>query len=227
MEQYLELIKCSPLFKGVACKEDMLAILDCLDVKKVDYKAKTTILRAGDSISEFGLVVKGAVIISSSDYWGNQNILKKVMPGGHFAEVFAIHTHEKMLVDVVAETDTSILWLNPVRIVSGVGTCRSSHMVIVKNLLQLIAVNNIHLSRKILHITKRSTREKLLAYLSDQAHLQHTSKFTIAFNRQQLADYLSVDRSSMSAELSKLQKEGYIRYHKNNFELLKLKVYEG
>ena len=91
--------------------------------------------------------------------------------------------------------------------------------MVIQNLFYAISVKNRSLVQKLGHMSRRTTREKLLSYLSEQAKKQGTSSFEIPFNRQQLADFLSVDRSAMSNELCKLRDEGLLSFERNRFQL--------
>lgn len=114
-------------------------------------------------------------------------------------------------------TETEVLFLNAARLLQ---TCPNScvhHNRLIKNLLQISAQKNLTLSRRMLHTSSKFIRGRLLSYFS-QERLRHGSlQFTIPFNRQQLADYLGVDRSALSNELSKMRRDGILIYEKNTF----------
>lgn len=208
----------SQLFIGIL-KEEQPGMLRCLSAVYKKYKKGEYIFRMGDMISTVGLVLNGLVQIIQEDYWGNRQILSQVERGQLFGESYACMTEEPLMVGAVAEEDTEVLFLDVKRILH---TCSSScefHNKLIQNLMSVIARKNLMLTRKIDHISKKTIREKVLSYLSFQSKREGSCVFDIPFNRQQMADYLAVDRSALSAELSKMQKEGIICYERNHFTI--------
>lgn len=209
----------SQLFRGISA-EETTGILKCLSAVHKQYKRGEYIFRMGDMVSTVGLVQQGAVQIVQEDYWGDRRILGSAEKGQVFGESYACVPSEPLMVSVVAKEDTQVLLLDVKRILH---TCSSScefHNRLIQNLLSIMAGKNLMLTRKIEHVSRKTIREKVLAYLSFQARKQGSSTFCIPFDRQQLADYLAVDRSALSAELSKMQKEHLIVYKKNQFTIL-------
>lgn len=179
------------------------------------------ILNAGDHPEYVGVVLYGRVHIVQDDFWGNRSILAAVTSGDLFGEAISCAEADEFPVSAVALTTTTILMINYKQIIT---TCSSScvfHASLIRNMLKILANKNLNLTRKIEHITKKTTREKVLSYLSEQALLSHSDSFEIPFNRQELADYLSVERSALSSTLSKMQDEGFITFHKHAFTLNK------
>lgn len=194
----------SVLFRGMA-EEDIEKMLDCLGAKQQHFSKGEVIFRAGEVVRSIGLVLSGSVNIENDDVWGNKSILDNIGPGQVFAETYACVPGEPMMVSVVASENVEVLFLN---VSQGLQTCSGEchyHGQLIQNLLTISAQKNLNLSRRIFHTTSKSIRGRLLSYLSYQAARQGSLQFSIPFNRQQLADYLSVDRSAMSNELSKMQ----------------------
>ena len=219
MEKYLEIIKQCPLFAGIE-EVDLKALLDCLTAVRRAYKKNEFIFFAGDSVQSVGVVLSGSVHVLQEDYWGNRAILAHVDSTCVFGEAFSCAETERLPVSVIAAEKTEVLLIDYKRIVT---TCSSScafHMALIKNMVKLLAQKNVMLTQKMEMITHRTTRERLMVYLSSQAMKAGESRFTIPFNRQQLADYLSVERSAMSTELSRMQSDGLICTNKSEFELL-------
>lgn len=192
-------------------------MLKCLSAVYKKYKKGEYIFRMGDMVTTVGFVLTGLVQIAQEDFWGNRQILGSAERGQLFGESYACVVSEPLMVSVVAEEETEVLLLDVKRILH---TCSSScefHNKLIQNLLSIMAQKNLMLTRKIDHISKKTIREKVLSYLSYQAKRQGSSAFIIPFNRQQMADYLAVDRSALSAELSKMQKDGVISYERNHF----------
>ncbi len=212
------LISRSPLFRGIESHE-VQDMLTCLDARQRYVPKSDALLRVGDVTTCMGLVLEGAVRLEKEDYWGNRTILASFGPGQSFAEVYACEPGLPLDLNVVAAEDALVLLMDVRRVTSLCPASCAFHARLVRNLLGIVARRAHALTRKIEHTSQRTTRAKLLSYLSDQARAAGTSRFTVPFDRQELADYLSVDRSAMCAELSRMRKEGIIDYRKNVFEL--------
>ena len=212
------LINCA-LFEEIS-SEHLTALLTCLDAKKLSYKKGEVILPEGDAATEIGILLSGRAHIVQSDYYGNNTLASVVFPGQLFAESFACAMAEALPVSVVAAEDSEILFINCARLMTSCSNACEFHNRIIFNLLKITARKNLALHEKNMLTAKRTTREKLLAYLMLQAKSNNSLVFTIPFDRQALADYLGVDRSGLSAELGKLKKEGVLDFFKNSFRLL-------
>lgn len=208
------------LFRGVPPAEAD-AMLNCLGAAKRDFARGQAILRTGDLVTELGLVLQGSVLIQTGDLWGNTTVLDSVGPGQVFAETYACTPGEPLMVDVVAAEPAQILFLNVGRVLQVCSRACAHHSKLIRNLLLLSAQKNLNLSRKIFHTAPKTIRGRLLSYLSHQALRSGSDSFSIPFNRQQLADYLNVERSALSNELSKMQRDGLLRVDKNRFTLLR------
>lgn len=210
------------LFRGIS-EEDIENMLHELGAKQQHFQKGEIIFRAGDVVQSLGLVLSGSVNIENDDVWGNKSILDNIAPGQVFAETYACVPGEPMMVSVVASEAAGVLFLNVGRgleqEIGNPSEKRHYYGRLIQNLLIISAQKNLNLSRRIFHTTSKSIRGRLLSYLSYQATRQGSFQFAIPFNRQQLADYLSVDRSAMSNELSKMQKEGLVTVNRNYFIL--------
>lgn len=219
MQLKYELLKTAALFEGIAEKE-LEALLTCLSAKVTHYDKSETVLMYGADTSQFGIVLAGHVQVINEDYYGNRSIVAIIEQGMLFGEAFAFADVKTLPVSVLATAESDILFINFRKLITTCSEACTFHSKIIYNMLHIVAAKNLLLSQKIEFISKRTTREKLLAYLSAEAQKAGSNHFIIPFNRQELADFLSVDRSAMSAELSKLREEGFIQFHKNQFELL-------
>ncbi|MDD2956707.1 MAG: Crp/Fnr family transcriptional regulator [Oscillospiraceae bacterium] len=216
MEKNLSLLKRSALFLGVD-EGEIESMLGCLGAKTQDYGKEEYVLREGDSPEAVGLLLSGGILIVQEDYWGNRNIRARIVPGQVFAEAFACVPGAVMDVSVLTDEKSRVLWLNVQRVLHTCPSACAHHSRMIRNLLSDLAENSLRANEKLTHISRRSTREKLLSYLSAEARRQGRAEFFIPFNRQQLADYLSVERSAMSAELSRMQRDGILSVDKNRF----------
>ena len=207
------------LFRGMSPQE-VEEILGCLNAKTRKYARGSVIYRAGDVVSALGLVLSGSVSVENDDVWGNKSILGKLGPGQVFAETYACVPGEALMISVVAPEEAEVLILDVGRVLTVCSNGCSFHSKLIRNLLAISAQKNLQLSRRIFHTSSKSIRGRLLSYLSFQAAQQGSCEFEIPFSRQQLADYLSVDRSAMSNELSKMQRDGLLRVERNHFSLV-------
>ena len=220
MEKYFTILTSMPLFSGVE-PEELSALLGCMQARVVTFPKASPVFLEGDDAGSIGVVLEGAVQIVQDDFYGNRNVISYVAPGHLFGETYACADTEKMPVSGYAVRDTEILWLSCRKMLTVCSNACRFHNQIVKNLLQVVARKNMELSQKIRFMSGKTTRDKLMAYLSAQAKAAGTHTFTIPFDRQALADYLGVERSAMSAELSKLRNDGILTTKGSQFTLLK------
>ena len=219
MKKYIPVLKRTKLFSGVG-EDDIAYLLSCLGARKKEYKKGEYILREGEHISDLFILVDGKIHIQKDDYWGNRSILSVISVGEMFGEGYAAPESGALLNDVVAVEDSSVIFFDVKRILTTCSSACRFHNMIVQNMFFAISDKNRKLMQKLGHMSGRTTRAKLISYLSEEAKRQGSSAFTVPFNRQQLADYLCVDRSAMSNELCKMRDEGMIRFEKSRFELL-------
>lgn len=207
-----------PLFRGMN-EQEISSLFDCLTIQKRRYRKGDVILSEGNTTETIGIVLDGMAIISYNDAWGNSNILGNVEPGATFAEAYACIPDQPLLVTVFAAEDTTVMFLNPWRAATVYTNACPLHARFIRNLLSVCAGKNLQLSQKIQHTSPKTIRGRLMSYFSECAKRSGSRSFLIPYNRQQLADYLSVDRSTMCSELSKMQKDHLIEYKKNHFLL--------
>ena len=219
MENYIEILRHTKLFSGVADNE-ISAMLKCLQAKSLTYQKGDYVFREGEHIEDITVLVDGKLLIQHDDFWGNRNIVNVIRIGEMFGEAYVAPDSGALLNDVIAEEDSVVIFFDVKRILTTCSTACRFHSMVVQNLFFAISEKNRKLVQKIGHMSKRSTRAKLLSYLSDEAKRNNSSHFTIPFSRQQLADFLCVDRSAMSNELCKMRDEGLIQFEKNEFTLL-------
>ncbi len=219
MQKYLPILRSCPFFNGMR-DDEILSILRCVQASTTTRPRGSYILRAGDTTEVMGLVLSGSVLILQEDLWGHRNILSKCTAGDFFGEPYAATSGTVLNVNAVAEDDCTLLFLNVKRLLTSCPTACDHHQKLIRNLVSVLANRLLVFNDKITHVSKRSTREKLLSYLSSESVRQASLSFDIPFDRQQLADYLCVDRAAMSVELSKLQKEGILKTNRRHFELI-------
>jgi len=195
-------------------------MMGCIGGKQLAVSKGQYICREGDPASHVGMVLSGAVRLEREDYYGNRSIVAHIGPAELFGETYACADAAALPISVVADEDSQVLLMDCRRITRTCSHACAFHNRIIFNLLRVVAQKNLVYDQKIQVTSKRTTREKLMAYLLSQAKLQGSSTFRIPYDRQELADYLEVDRSGLSAEISKLRKEGILLSEKNHFTLL-------
>lgn len=220
MEEFYSVLERCPLFAGIPI-EDVVGMLGCMGARITRAKQGEFIFREGDTACFLGIVLSGSVRLFREDYYGNRSILAHIGPTQLFGESFAFSDARALPVSVVADEDSQILFLDSQRISACCANACDHHNRVIFNLLRVVATKNLVLHQKIYVTSKRSTREKLMAYLTNQAKLHNSDCFTIPYDRQELADYLEVDRSGLSAQISKLRREGILESEKRQFKLHK------
>ena len=218
MEKYFDVLSKCILFKNIN-KDDLLSVIKCLGGIIKSYSKDDIIISEGDNADILGVILEGSVHITRIDYYGNRDIIAGFKKGEIFGETISIIDNNKMLVNVIADEDTKVLIIKMKKILSPCDKPCYFHKEILLNLLHALAKKNIMFNKKIEIMSKKTTKEKLMCYLSFQAKENNSSEFEIPFNRQELADYLGVERSGLSVEINKLKKEGIIDSNKNYFKI--------
>ncbi|MDR0888632.1 MAG: Crp/Fnr family transcriptional regulator [Coriobacteriales bacterium] len=214
-----EAVLSCPLFNGIDAA-DADAMLSCLSARRKSYKRGEFVFLAGGPARYAGVLLSGELHVIQEDYWGSRSIITDVVPGDLFGEAFAGAGLQTLPVSVIAVQDSDVLFIDFERITKTCSSMCGFHSRLIDNLMEILSRKNVALTRKIEHMSKRTTREKVLSYLSGIAMQEHSANVEIPFNRQELADYLGVDRSALSGELSRMQKRGLIRYKRNRFTLM-------
>ena len=218
MKDFLSVIRASQLFSGIS-EDELTAMLTCLDTRQTNFPKDTFLMRVGNTADSIGLLLEGSALIIQEDIWGNRNILSKAGPGQTFAAAYACAPGSVLNVSVVAETPVTAMFLNVGRVLNVCPSACAHHSRIIRNLLGELAEKNLRFSEKLTHMGQRTTRAKLMSYFSAEAQRLGKYEFDIPFSRQQLADYLAVERSGLSLELGQMKNDGLLDFHKNHFVL--------
>lgn len=219
MQKYLPVLKKTRLFSGVT-ETEITSMLSCLCARVKQYEKGETVLHQGERISEIVILLEGALHIQYFDYWGNRSLIGHISEGEMFAEAYAAPDSGALQSDVVAAEKSAAAFFDVKRLITTCSAVCRFHQMVTQNLFFALSEKNRNLVSKIKHMSGRTTRAKLTSYLSEEAKRHRASEFTIPFNRQQLADYLSVDRSAMSLELCKMRDMGMLEFDKNRFRLI-------
>ena len=219
MEEYFDILSQCSLFSGIS-RQELGQMLSCLGGKITDIGKGCPVFLEGNPAEFVGVVLSGTIQIVRDDYYGNRSVLTVVSPGGLFAEAFACADVETLPVSVIALQNSTVLLLDCKRVLTGCSNACPFHSRLVRNLLKGIAQKNLMLTSKIRCMSQKTTREKLMEFLLEQAKQHGSAEFVIPYDRQALADYLGVERSAMSAEISKLKKAGRIDCSGSRFLVL-------
>lgn len=219
MDEYYDLLSASPLFQGIGADE-LESMLHCLGARILDVPRGEPVFLEGDSAGFIGIVLQGGIQVVQEDFFGNRSVIHHSQAGDIFAEAFSFTGLDTMPVSGYAVKNSRVMMLSCKKMMTVCSSACSFHNRLVKNLLQLVSRKNMMLNEKIRYMSKKTTREKLLAYLADQAKQSGSREFTIPFDRQALADYLGVERSAMSAEISKLRNDGVLEATGSRFRIL-------
>lgn len=215
-----DFLKNIPLFEGFT-EQELRRMLSCLQIKVREYEKNQVIFWEGEPAGQIGVVLSGSVLILKEDYRGNRSILSTVSPFHLFGDAFACAGEKALPVSMAAAESCSVMLVDHDKIHSPCAKTCPCHIRLIQNLLSVVAKNNLQLSRKIEFISKRTTKEKLMAYLLSEEQKAGTEVFTIPYDRQTLADYLCVERSAMSAELGKLRREGKLEVNGRQFRIIR------
>lgn len=222
MKKYIPILKQTKMFAGVS-EDEIGSMLSCLDARLREYKRGEYVLRQGEHLDHITVLVSGELHIQHDDYWGNRTIVSRIAVGDMFGEAYIAPESGALLNDVLAVEDSAVMFFDVRRIMTACPSACRFHSAVIGNLFFAISEKNRRLVQKLGHISKRTTREKLISYLSEEAKRHNSASFEIPFNRRQLADFLSVDRSAMSNELCKMRDEGLLEFDKNRFRLNSVK----
>lgn len=218
MQKYFDVLSKCPLFREIAPQE-LTEALQCLNARISTLDKGEAALHEGDPANDIGIVLTGRLQIVRTDFFGNRSIIASLAPGELFGESFACAGVEAIPVTVMAAKAAEILLIDCFKILHTCSNACCFHQQIIYNLLQIVAAKNLVFHQKIEVTSKRTTREKLMTYLMLQAKRQGSLEFEIPYDRQELADYLEVERSGLSAEIGKLCRQGVIAANRRKFKI--------
>jgi len=218
MKNYIKLLSQTTLFSDIS-EEDIAKLCECLDAREKEIARDSFVFNAGDKVRSVYLILSGSMHIIDEDFWGNRSIIETLGVHTLFGEAYVLSAAEIHLVSVMAAEDSTVLEIDPVRLYETCSNVCTYHIELIKNTMRILSEKIVRLTEKFGHIAQRTTREKILSYLSKCARQADSDSFYIPYTRQQLADYLCVERSALSHELSKLSQSGLVYYRKNYFTL--------
>lgn len=219
MKKYLQTIKNCPLFNNID-ESEIIPLLGCLNAEKKDYQKDEFIFLTGEAIEKIAIILDGEVHIIKEDYWGNRTIITSIQKNNLFGEALSCSENNISHISALSIKKSTILFVDYKKIIT---TCSSAcifHTKLIENMIRILATKNIYLTKKIDSLTQKTTKEKILSYLSSVALEKNSNEFELIFNREQLANYLAVDRSALSKTLSQMQDDQILKFNKNKFKLL-------
>lgn len=225
MESYYHMLMQTPLFSSLS-SDELPHMLDCLNARRKTFEAKQFIIHESDTTEDLGIVLNGQVQIITEDGFGNRSITAKLGPGDLFGQVAASKLAHSSPVSVLADTETDLLLLKFQKLVTPCTRACSFHSRVIENMMNVLAERNLMMNRKLSILSQRTMRDKLLSYLAWQSHDKGSTAFSIPFNRDELADYLCVNRSALSREISKMVEQGIIATERNHFTLLEYESFD-
>lgn len=219
MEKYLPLLAQTPLFSSLLVSE-IPQMLSCLEAKMMTFRSKEVIVYQDQIVKEIGVVLAGSVQVSTVDVFGNRTITTALHLGEPFGRLGASVEQKKSPVAVEALTDCDVLFLRFDKLVAPCSNACPFHSRVIANMMSVLADRNLLMNKKLAILSQRTIREKLLSFLLWQSELAGSPAFTIPYNRDELADFLSVNRSALSRELSMMVHEGLLETQRSYFRLL-------
>ena len=218
MKKYFDILCACPLFRGIR-QQELTKALDCLNAGVSSFAKGEAVLSEGEPANYVGIVLTGKLQIVRTDFFGNRSILAHLVPGELFGESFACAGVKAVPVTVTAAEAAEVMLIDCLKITGSCSAACHFHQQMIFNLLQIVAAKNLVFHQKIEVTSKRTTREKLMTYLMLQAKRQGSLEFEIPYDRQELADYLEVERSGLSAEIGKLRRQGTIETERRRFKI--------
>ena len=200
--------------------EGFSRICECMHVRQLHLRNKQTFIVESDPCDHIGIVVIGAVRLTRLRIDGGRNVLETVPENGVFGATYVFRDVPTMGISMSAVGETTVLLFEVSRITSPCHKVCDAHIRFLRNLLTVMSQTTFALKQKLRILSQRSIRGRLMLFLNIRAKRAKSNEFDIPFDRQALADYLCVDRSALSAELSKLRAEGKVEAVKHHFRLL-------
>ena len=209
----------SPLLDGIS-PEDRKTMLGCIGYHVASFRKGDVLAFEAEHIRHVGIVISGVVDMVKEDLWGNKTMLVRIRKNEVFGETFACGSDNLSVVTFLVSEDAEVLFIPFDRVMHSCTMACEFHHRLIENMVSVIANKNRDLMRKVEAVSKRTIREKILAYLSIQAQIQQARYLEIPLGRVELAEYLCVDRSALTRELVKMKEDGLIDYDRNCFRIL-------
>ncbi len=211
----LSLIARSPLFKNLD-PSSLPLIFQHLHAEVRRFPAQALIASEGDPCTGIGIVLGGSIDVKKIHLSGKETTITEITPSETFGEVIIFSDHKTYPSALISQQKTTLLFISEEEILR---LCRFNH-VFLKNLMGLLSNKVLMMSDKVRILSYDRLRQRIASYLIGFYHKTHSSTFTVPHNRQEMADYLSMPRPSLSRELKNMKTEGLISYRRNQFTLI-------
>jgi len=218
MKEYLHVLESVSLFRDINPVE-LEAMLNCISAEMKSVGKGSIILLAGDAPRQVGVVLCGQLHVIREDHDGNRSLIAVLAPGDVFAEALCCAGVSESPVTVMADLDSTVVLMNFERIMHICSSTCSFHRDLIKNMLKLIAAKNLQMQSHMEILSLKSIRARVMRYIESLERNQGR-EVVIPLNREELANYLCVERSALSHELMRMKKDGLIEYKKNRFTLI-------
>lgn len=205
-------------------KDELITMLMCIRPSAASYKKKEYITNTGEEFTGIGIIVEGKAVVTKENAAGDRIIMAKLEAGDIFGEMIAFSNHNKWPATVIAETDCTVLFLSPDKIIGNCPNMCPGHKFLIQNMLTLVSQKALGLNRKMEYLTIKSIRGKISTYLLEQYNKRREQTFMIPLKRNELAEFLNVSRPSLSREMIKMKDEGIIDFYKSSFKIIDLEA---
>ena len=219
--KYVNKLKDIKLFDGFS-EEGLSVFLNSINNKILTLKKGDLVFSEGDEFSNLCILLEGEILLTNSDEYGNRNVIDIISENQMFAEVFSFTSKKQSPVTAQASSESLIFLIDTKDLISikNDNKILVDKHIIVSNLLNIFADKNLILLSKIEVISRRNIRDKIMHFLELQRQKSAKNIFNIPYSRKDMADFLGVDRSALSRELSRLKEENIIDFEKNTFKII-------
>lgn len=217
MKQYYGILKKCVAFNGFT-DEELDSVLTSLGIRPVAFAKGATILNQGEKVTHSGIILKGSISAESVSYGGNRRIISVLCASELFGDILMSAENHQSPVNVVAREDSEVLFLSVQELYKN--STNPLCVRVLLNLLGTVSEKFWKLNRKIAYLSSNSLRQRVAMFLLDTHKQKETLTFDIDYSREEMASLLSVNRSALSRELSRMAKEGLISYYRSSFKIL-------
>ena len=213
-----EFLSETDLFRGIE-PNDIKDMINSFNPKTKTYAKNEVIFAVSANESKIGIVMNGSVNMVVNHPWGTQSIFGRTERGGIIGGANAVFDKKPLICDTVAAENCEVMFFDMYTLLTIRKDSHKCHNKVIYNIMDIAAGKCLKFVTRMIHTSPKSLRERIMSYLAEQAMINGSNKFKVPFGRQQMADYLNVNRAAMCGELSKMQQERMIKFHKFDFEI--------
>lgn len=216
MKKYYEILKKTSVFKDFS-SEEMDYIVKALGLTVANFSKGSVIFSQGDTVKKAGILLEGIITAESVSYSGERRLIQTHTKGNVFADVLMSSENHPTPVSVTTKEDSKVVFIDFDKLTAN--ACNPVCRKALANMLHAIADKFWLLNRKIAYLSCKSLRSRIAMFLLDMQKELGQSTFILPYNREELSSLLGVNRSALSRELSRLQKEKIISFYKSSFKI--------